>query len=735
MKRFYRMKYIFVLFFLTSGLLPSANASNETSTAIIAVTSNPNDDEVMAMKQQLMAEIADLERMFANFEYELKAKFPSYEEAEELYKFKDAIRAQIDNIHAMVQMATSIQELSNLQDAIYVSRERGIKRGFIWLEFYGQTFTADTEEGVTLIYRIVSEEEKTVTVGYDLDYNEFFLKAFDPSYRGSVASVTIPETVNGYKVVSIGKYAFYSTGIKSIVLPKTIRSIGRSAIEYCSSLEKVYSYITDPFPVSQNFQILDYQNDTSVFTSATLYVPAGTKALYEATEGWCNFQNIVEMEAEPSADIAIDATHFPDENFRAWLLSQDYGQDGKLTQEEIDGITEINVSVKGIADLTGIELFTNLTDLNCSGNQLTSLDVSNLVLLKWLDCYNNLLSSLDVTKNVALKGLSCNYNQLTELDVTKNIELVLFDCSHNHLKSLDVSKDVSLNELYCLNNQIKESGMEALISSLPSVPDGKLYAINPPEWGEGNEITPAQVTAAKTKGWKVFQWDNEKRTWIDMEGSPTFIDPLGEDETVTFGEESGINEDTDLAGNVIGNIFYNINRGDGNYDPEEGCFTVMKATADEVMQAMEGQDIFGEEFKSHFTGIVFKVPAGNGAVKITAETTGNMTLKVKVGNGAPIEMELEGKLKASFPYQVSEPTLVYLYAGQTAAGVKGLAPVTDAEGTLKIYGIELDVTEDAIEGLTSSQKSEGNIYNLSGQRLSKPQRGVNIMDGKKVVVK
>lgn len=27
------------------------------------------------------------------------------------------------------------------------------------------------------------------------------------------------------------------------------------------------------------------------------------------------------------------------------------------------------------------------------------------------------------------------------------------------------------------------------------------------------------------------------------------------------------------------------------------------------------------------------------------------------------------------------------------------------------------------------------IYNLAGQRLSKPQKGINIIDGKKVVVK
>ncbi len=215
------------------------------------------------------------------------------------------------------------------------------------------------------------------------------------------------------------------------------------------------------------------------------------------------------------------------------------------------------------------------------------------------------------------------------------------------------------------------------------------------------------------------------------------IDPLEEDETIDFGDESGIDEEADLDGNVIGNIFFNISSGNGGYDAEEGCITVTKPTTDELLEQLEGQDIFGEDFKRQFTGVVFMVPAGSGTVKITAETTGNTTLKVKVGNGAPIEMELEGKLKASFPYNVYAPTLVYIYAGQTAAGVKAqLGAVADAAaGELKIYGIELNVTEDAIESLTPSQKSEGNIYNLSGQRLSKPRRGVNIIDGKKVVIK
>ena len=55
------------------------------------------------------------------------------------------------------------------------------------------------------------------------------------------------------------------------------------------------------------------------------------------------------------ADVEINETNFPDENFRSWLLSQSYGRDGLLTDEEINGVTSIDVSYKSIQNLKGIE--------------------------------------------------------------------------------------------------------------------------------------------------------------------------------------------------------------------------------------------------------------------------------------------------------------------------------------------------------------------------------------------
>ena len=76
--------------------------------------------------------------------------------------------------------------------------------------------------------------------------------------------------------------------------------------------------------------------------------------------------------------------------------------DGQVLTADIEGVTNLDVNNKNIADLTGIEGFIALTDLRCELNQLTSLDVSNNTALTNLNCTFNQLTSLDVSNNTAL---------------------------------------------------------------------------------------------------------------------------------------------------------------------------------------------------------------------------------------------------------------------------------------------------------------------------------------------
>jgi hypothetical protein len=236
-------------------------------------------------------------------------------------------------------------------------------------------------------------------------------------------------------------------------------------------------------------------------------------------------------------------------------------------------------------------------------------------------------------------------------------------------------------------------------------------------------------------------WTEEVFKGGIMEMEPELV-PLEEDQTVDVAEE--ITEETNLDGNIVGDIFYNISSGNGSYDVANGCIVVTQPTEDSTV---EGKDIFGEDFKAGFTGLVFKVPAGKGAVKVQAETSGNMVLKVKIGDADPVEMELEGKLKVSFPYNVTEDTYVYIYGGANSSSVKGMHKAP-GDGELKIYGVELkyESTPTDIEEVQGTkdnvQSSDGNVYDLTGRLVRRSTfdvqripKGLYIKDGKKVLVK
>ena len=66
---------------------------------------------------------------------------------------------------------------------------------------------------------------------------------------------------------------------------------------------------------------------------------------------------LLTMTLTTCADVEISEANFPDPNFRQWLLEHDYGQDGVLTKQEINGIKTINVNGKNIGSLRGIEKF------------------------------------------------------------------------------------------------------------------------------------------------------------------------------------------------------------------------------------------------------------------------------------------------------------------------------------------------------------------------------------------
>ena len=156
-----------------------------------------------------------------------------------------------------------------------------------------------------------------------------------------------------------------------------------------------------------------------------------------------------------AADIAINASNFPDANFREYVLTSiDKNDDGKLSTAEREDVEEMLIGYSEIKSLQGVEFFINLSDLSCSNNQLVKLDVSKNINLRFLICNDNSLISLDVGENINLEELDCIRNDLTSLDVSKAPNLKEIDCRWNNLTSLNISNNPGLIKLDCNDNEL-----------------------------------------------------------------------------------------------------------------------------------------------------------------------------------------------------------------------------------------------------------------------------------------
>ena len=157
-----------------------------------------------------------------------------------------------------------------------------------------------------------------------------------------------------------------------------------------------------------------------------------------------------------------------------------------------------------ISDLTGIEAFTALTVLDCSFNQITSLDVSNNTALTNLSCDHNQLTSLDVSSNTALIELICSVNQLECLNVKNGNNTALGDCSTGFNPSLTCIEvdDVNYSTINWTNIDPQTSfstdcGNDCS-ACIPTSSTDVHTACDSYTWIDGNTYTSSNNTATYT---------------------------------------------------------------------------------------------------------------------------------------------------------------------------------------------------------------------------------------------
>lgn len=211
--------------------------------------------------------------------------------------------------------------------------------------------------------------------------------------------------------------------------------------------------------------------------------------------------------------------NIPDANFKAALLDHGIGitgtgisvidtdGDGEICINEASAYTgTIYVANKNISDLTGIEAFSAVTDLNCDNNNLTSLNVSSNTNLQILNFEANQITSIDVSNNSALRGLISTNNALTNLDVSNNPNLTDLSCGGNSLSALDLSNNTMLSTLVCNNNQLSSL-------DLSSNPDLSIFICQSNQLTEldvanGNNTTIATLIATANPNLACIQHDS-----------------------------------------------------------------------------------------------------------------------------------------------------------------------------------------------------------------------------------
>ncbi|MCB9202797.1 MAG: T9SS type A sorting domain-containing protein [Flavobacteriales bacterium] len=186
--------------------------------------------------------------------------------------------------------------------------------------------------------------------------------------------------------------------------------------------------------------------------------------------------------------------NIPDANFKAKLLEADVtntiakdadgnnlkidtNNDGEIQEDEAENIEILNVSGSSISDLVGIEFFINLVTLDCSSNNLTSLNISKNINLVTLVCFRNNLFLINFVNNPKLEYIIIYANNFEELNInnlpmlkhfqggdgvkkinfsgSNNIEKL--DIEYSELSEFNFSQFTKLKELVFWNNLFIET--------------------------------------------------------------------------------------------------------------------------------------------------------------------------------------------------------------------------------------------------------------------------------------
>ena len=477
-----------------------------------------------------------------------------------------------------------------------------------------------------------------------------------------VRELIIPEDVTTIKDI-----AFIGCNrITSVKIPKSVTSIGALAFANCNGLERITTLIEQPFAIKAT-TFATFNMGSSEIINATLYVPVGTKEKYEATDGWKEFKNIVEMESE-NKDLKVGDTFTSDGiTYQVTSIDPMEVQVGDGKHSVIDDVTPMDVDIPSTVTGPDSNVYTvtsiaKLAFFDC--NEVTSIKLPSTIVSigdqSFQACWK--VPSITIPKSVTYIGFRAfaECSKLTEIYSQIEEPFALADEAFRY-KYINAETYYNRVTLY-VPVGIKEK-YEAT--------DG---------WKEFKnivEMTPYDVLDDNTVAAHFLQPDEEGKVEI-----PATVEIDGKTYTVTEIAAGAFKDNKELKEVTIPGTVTKI--GDGAF---AGCENLRAI----YVFAPEPISLTAAEPRNMVTRAADNVPSQFEGIDFDA-----CTLYVPIGS--------EQKYREA----------------------EGWKLFTNIVGVADPSGITTVLTET---------KSNAAVYNLSGQRLTAPQKGLNIIGGKKVVVR
>ena len=504
-----------------------------------------------------------------------------------------------------------------------------------------------------------------------------------------LTSITIPNSVT-----SIGFEAFYEcTSLTFLNIGKSVTSIEDGAFSGCTGLTEVYSMINEPFNTNTNVW-------HGVNKNIPLYVPTGSKAKYQAREGWKEFTNIIEIDVSTQNTLSMDnLTGYVGKNVTLPIQMNNQQQitglqfdlylpEGVTVAKKVNGKNDITVTDRmddgySLSSNTMEDGCVRVTGLSMESTPFTGNDGSIINVVLQID-----ESAADGDYQIQVKNIILS-------DVTGVAHKPASASCMLSVKSyipgdVDGSEDININDAVCIVNYILNKPNVKFIIEAADLDGSGDININDAVVLI-NKFILKKTNAKAMKAPQRAATGNDNYLSIDAVN----IKP-GETKTISVGMTNteniqglqcnielpeGLSFTTKANGKI--DIANNIDRGDGftlsGYLQEDGSLTVAAVNFD-------GDTYYGN------SGTIF-------------------TFKITADEGMPVG-----------EYEIKVRDIVL------SSGV-AIKP-SDTTGKVTV-----ESSQTSIQQIESNDNASDQIYNLSGQRVKAPLHGIYVINGRKVIVK